>query len=129
MTIADWCMLAAVLLYLLTLAPIKPLGWRDFNNRTPRDPAFYATPVRARVLGAHNNGIETFPFFAAAILLAEFKGGSQPVVDGLAVGFIAARLAFVGAYIGDWPTTRTLLWNLGFALNVAIFVSPITWRG
>jgi len=128
MTIADWCMLAAVLLYLLTLAPIKPLGFREFNNRAPRDPAFYAPPLRARVLGAHNNGIETFPFFAAAILLAEFKGGSQPVVDGLAVGFIAARLAFVGAYIGDWPTTRTLLWNLGFLLNVLIFISPAVWR-
>jgi uncharacterized MAPEG superfamily protein len=128
MTIADWCMLAAVLLYLLTLAPIKPLGFREFNNRAPRDPAFYSTPVRTRVLGAHNNGIETFPFFAAAILLAELKGGSQPLVDGLAVGFIAVRLAFVCAYIGDWPTTRTLLWNLGFLLNVLIFISPAVWR-
>ena len=92
MTIADWCILAAVPIYLLTLAPIKPLGYRDFDNRAPRDPAFYVPPLRARVLGAHNNGIETFPFFAAAILLAEFKHGAQPMVDGLAVGFLLVRL-------------------------------------
>ena len=128
MTIADWCILGAVLIYLLTLAPIKPLGYRDFDNGAPRNPAFYAPPLRARALGAHLNGIETFPFFAAAILLAEFKHGAQPVVDGLAVGFLMVRLAFVGAYIAGWPTTRTLLWNLGFLLNVLIFVSPVMWR-
>jgi uncharacterized MAPEG superfamily protein len=128
MTIADWCILGAVLLYLLTLAPIKVLGRGAFKNSAPRDPAFYEPPVRARALGAHINGIETFPFFAAAIALAEFKGGSQPLVDSLALGFLAVRLAFVGAYVGGWPTTRTLLWNLGFLLNLLIFISPAVWR-
>ena len=128
MTIADWCILGAVLLYLLTLAPVKPLGFRDFNNAAPRDPAFYQDPVRARVLGAHLNGIETFPFFAAAILLAEMKHGSQPLIDMLSLAFLAVRLAFVAAYIGNKPTTRTLLWNLGFLVNVLIFISPAVWR-
>ena len=128
MTIADGCILGAVLLYLLTIAPIKAIGHKDFHNSAPRDPAFYAPPLRARVQGAHINGIETFPFFAAAILLAEFKHGAQPVVDGLAVGFLAVRLAFVAAYIAGWPTTRTLLWNLGFLLNVLIFISPVAWK-
>ena len=26
------------------------------------------------------------------------------------------------------PTTRTLLWNLGFLLNLLIFISPMVWR-
>ncbi len=128
MNIADWCILAAVLLYLLTLAPIKPLGYREFDNRRPRDLAFYQDPVRARVLGAHLNGIETFPFFAAAVLLAEMKHGSQPVIDALSIVFIAVRLAFIWAYIANRPTTRTLLWNLGFLVNVLIFISPAVWR-
>ncbi len=50
MTIAEWCMFAAVLLYLLTLAPIKVLGYREFNNKKPREPDFYKDPMRARVL-------------------------------------------------------------------------------
>jgi uncharacterized MAPEG superfamily protein len=127
MTIADWCLLGAVLLYLLTLAPVKAIGHRDFRNSTPRDPAFYSTPMRERALGAHLNGIETFPFFAAAVLLAEFRSARQPVVDGLALAFLVVRFLFVVAYLANRSTTRTLLWNLGFFVNVAIFVTPL-WR-
>ena len=38
MTIAEWCLLGAVLLYLLTVAPVKALRGREFNNSRPRDP-------------------------------------------------------------------------------------------
>jgi uncharacterized MAPEG superfamily protein len=42
----------------------------------------------------------------------------------LAVAFVGVRLLFVAAYLGNWPTTRTLLWNFGFAVNAAIFFMP-----
>jgi uncharacterized MAPEG superfamily protein len=125
MTIAEWCLLAAVLLYLLTLAPFKPLGYREFDNAKPRDPKFYEPPLRARALGAHLNGVETFPFFAAAVLLAEFRNAPQGRIDALAVAFIVVRLAFVAAYLGDRPWTRTALWNVGFFVNLAIFLQPL----
>jgi uncharacterized MAPEG superfamily protein len=125
MSIADWCILAAVLLYLLTLAPCKALGRGEFDNSAPRDPAFYHTKMRARALGAHLNGVETFPFFAAAILLAEGKQADQALVDGLAVAFLVLRLAFVLTYLGGLATIRSVVWNIGFAVNVAIFVSPL----
>ena len=95
MTVAEWMILAAVLVYLLTLAPFKPLGYRSFDNAKPRDPAFWRAPMRERAMGAHLNGIETFPFFAAAVLLAEFRAAPQGWIDALAVGFIVLRLAFV----------------------------------
>ncbi|HJW41909.1 MAG TPA: MAPEG family protein [Rhizomicrobium sp.] len=125
MTIAEWMLLAAVLIYLLTIAPFKPLGYREFDNAKPRDPAFYAAPLRARALGAHNNGIETFPFFAVAVLLAEFRHAPQHLIDLLAIGFVLLRLAFVAAYLLNYPWSRTLIWNLGFAVNAAIFVMPL----
>jgi len=124
MTIAEWTLLGAVLLYLLTVAPAKVLGRPRFDNSNPRDPAFYRPGLRGRALGAHLNGIETWPFFAAAVLLAEFRQQPQHWIDLLACGFLIVRLAYVVAYLGDWPTTRTLLWNLGFAVNVAIFLMP-----
>jgi uncharacterized MAPEG superfamily protein len=123
-TIADYCLFAAVLLYLLTLAPVKAIGHREFKNADPRDPEFYQKPIRARVLGAHQNGIETFPFFLGAVLLAEFRAAPQPWIDALAAAFLVTRLAYVLAYVGDRPTTRTLLWSVGFALNTAIFFLP-----
>jgi uncharacterized MAPEG superfamily protein len=124
MTIAEWCVFAIVMLYLLSIAPIKWLRFRRFDNSKPRDPAFYDDPIAARSLGAHQNGIEAFPFFAAAILLAEFRACPQRLVDELAVLFVIVRIAYVFTYLGDRPTLRSILWSLGFAINIAIFFMP-----
>jgi uncharacterized MAPEG superfamily protein len=128
MTIAEWTVFGAVLLYLLTIAPVKAIGHKTFDNAKPRDPAFYKSGLPSRALGAHINGIETFPYFAAAVLLAEFRDQSQVWIDILAVVFLVIRCAYIAAYLGNWPTTRTLLWNTAFAVNTAIFFMPV-WAG
>jgi uncharacterized MAPEG superfamily protein len=128
MTTAEWCILGAVLIYMFTIGPAKFLGARQYDNSAPRDPTFYSDPLRARLLGAHNNGLETFPFFAVAILVGELRHGSQTLIDGLAVGFLVIRLAYVAAYVGNRPTLRSTLWTLGFILNVLILVSPVLPR-
>jgi uncharacterized MAPEG superfamily protein len=128
MTVAEWCVFGAVLLYLLTIAPFKVIGSRRFDNSKPRDPAFFEDPLRARALGAHINGIETFPFFAAAVLLAEFRAAPQNLVNELAVLFLIVRIAYVFTYLGDRPTLRSILWNVGFAINLAIFFMPALRR-
>jgi uncharacterized MAPEG superfamily protein len=125
MTVAEWCVLGALILALLTVASVKWIGFRQFDNSKPRDSAFYADPVRARAFGAHQNGIESFPFFAFAVLLAEYRVGPQRLIDELAVLFLIVRIAYVFTYIGDRPTLRSILWSLGFAINLAIFLMPI----
>ena len=125
MTVAEWCVFGAVLLYLLSIAPVKWIRLRRFDNAKPRDPAFYEDPIAARALGAHQNGIEAFPFFAAAVLLAEFRLGPQRLIDELAVLFLIVRIAYVFTYLGNRPTLRSILWNIGFAINVAIFFLPV----
>ena len=125
MTVAEWCVFATLMLYLLTIGSVKWIGFRRFYNSKPRDPAFYADPIRARALGAHQNGIEAFPFFAIAVLLAEFRGGPQRPIDELAVLFLIVRIAYVLTYLGDRPTLRSILWSLGFAINLAIFFMPL----
>ena len=125
MTVAEWCVFGAVMLYLLTIAPFKAIGFRHFDNSKPRDPAFFEDPLRSRALGAHINGIETFPFFAAAVLLAEFRASPQHLIDELAVLFLIVRIAYVLTYLGDRPTLRSILWNVGFAINLGIFFMPL----
>jgi uncharacterized MAPEG superfamily protein len=124
MTAAEWCVFGALMLYLLTIAPVKWIGFRRFDNARPRDPNFYGDPLRARALGAHQNGIEAFPFFAVAVLLAEFRGGPQRLINELAVLFLIVRIAYVLTYLGDRPTLRSILWSIGFAINLAIFFMP-----
>jgi uncharacterized MAPEG superfamily protein len=127
MTLAEWMIFVAVLVSLLTIAPVKAFGYRTFDNSNPRDPAFYAPGIRARAFGAHVNGLEVFPFFAAAVLLAEFRSAPQQWIDLLSAGFIAIRLGYIFAYLANRATVRTLLWNAGFLINVAIFFIP--WWG
>jgi uncharacterized MAPEG superfamily protein len=124
MTVAEWCVFGTLMLYLLTIAAIKWIGFRRFDNARPRDPDFYDDPIRARALGAHQNGIEAFPFFAAAVLLAEFRACPQRLIDELAILFLIVRVAYVFTYLGNRPTLRSILWSIGFTINIAIFFMP-----
>ena len=105
------------MLYLLTIAPIKWIGFRRLDMPSHAIPGFIEEPIGSRALGAHQNGIEAFPFFAIAVLLAEFRGGPQRFVNELAVLFLIVRIAYVLTYLGDRPTLRSILWSLGFAIN------------
>lgn len=125
MTIAEYCIFGSVVLYLLTIVPIKWLGFREFDNSKPRDPAFYHDAIRSRALGAHQNGIEAFPFFAVAVLLAEFRAAPQNLINELAILFLIVRIAYVLTYIGNRPSLRSILWSVGFIINVAIFFLPL----
>ena len=125
MTVAEWCVFAVVALYLLTIVPVKWIGARQYDNAQPRDPAFYQDAIRARALGAHQNGIEAFPFFAAAVLLAEFRSAPQNLINELAVLFLIVRIAYVLTYIGNRPRLRSILWNLGFTIKIVIFFLPL----
>jgi uncharacterized MAPEG superfamily protein len=125
MTVAELCIFGVVAIYLLTIVPVKWIGFRHYNNSKPRDPAFYEDALRARALGAHQNGLEAFPFFAAAVLLAEFRGAPQYLINELAVLFVIVRIAYVLTYVGNRPRLRSILWNIGFVINVAIFFLPL----
>ena len=124
MTIAEWCVFGTLMLYLLTIAGAKWAGGRTFDNAKPRAPDFYSDPIRSRAFGAHQNGIEAFPFFAFAVLLAEFRLGPQRLIDELAVLFLIVRIAYVFTYLGNRPTLRSIFWSIGFAINIAIFFLP-----
>jgi len=126
MTIAELCVLGAVALYLLTIGWTKARALGQYDNRRPRDPAFYVEPVRARGLAAHQNGMEAFPFFAAAVLLAEFREAPQGWIDALAAAYLLLRLGYVAAYVADRPAVRSLIWGGALVANIAIFLLPLS---
>jgi uncharacterized MAPEG superfamily protein len=129
MTIADFMILAAILLATGSIVPAKLRRSGEYNNARPRDPGFYSDGLRARSQGAHQNGFETFPFFAAAVILAEMRHVPQGSVDVLAVAFILIRLIFVFSYLADRSTLRSACWFVGFGCNLAIFFLPVWSRG
>jgi uncharacterized MAPEG superfamily protein len=121
MTIALWCVLAAGLLpYAATLTA---KGGARFDNRNPRAWLAQQTGWRARAHAAQQNGFEAFPLFAAAVLAAHQLHAPQGRVDALALVFVAARLAYFGAYLADLHLLRSVVWAVGLGSAVAIFLS------
>lgn len=123
LTLADLSILGAVIAYMLPIIAAKYGAIKSFDNSKPRDPAFYKDPFRARALGAHQNGLEGFAFFAAAVIIAQMRGASQPLVDGLAWAYLALRLAYVALYLADKPSLRSAVWALALGVNIAILLS------
>lgn len=121
MTIALWCVLiAAMLPYVLVF--IAKIGARGFDNRKPR--AFYesAHGFRKRAVWAQQNSYEIFPLFAAAVIIAHMAGAAQARIDWLAIAFVASRVAYGVCYLADRHLLRSLVWTLGFACCVALFI-------
>ena len=67
------------------------------------------------------NSWEALPFFAAAVIIAHLLDADQTWLDWLAVGFVLLRIAYVGAYVADRSTLRSLIWTAALALNLWIF--------
>jgi uncharacterized MAPEG superfamily protein len=128
MPLAIWCVLAAGILPILT-AGVAKRGDRTFDNSKPRDWEATLQGWRKRVYAAHRNGLESFPFFAAAVLSAWTQGASQNWVDGLAVAYVVSRLLYVWAYASDRPSLRSALFGIGFLIAIAIFIAPLWASG
>jgi uncharacterized MAPEG superfamily protein len=127
LTLADLSILGAVAAYLAPIVIVKYGAIGSFDNSKPRDPAFYQDPFRARGLWAHQNGLEGFAFFAAAVVIAQMRGAPQNLADGLAVAYVALRFAYDAAYLANAASLRSAIWALGLAVNVALLLTPL-WR-
>jgi uncharacterized MAPEG superfamily protein len=126
MTLALWCVLFAGVLPYLTVGIAKSAGG-SYDNSDPRGRAASYEGIARRAHAAHLNSFESFPLFAAAVLVAEMKGGPRGMVDVLAAAFVAARCGYIACYLLDKPSLRSLLWAAGFFCAIGIFISPL-WR-
>jgi uncharacterized MAPEG superfamily protein len=121
MTTALWCVLIAGLLpYAATL--IAKAGAK-YDNRSPRDWLAKQDGFRRRADAAQTNGFETFPLFAAAVIVAQLVQAPQDKVDMLAMAFIAARVAYLVCYLADWHVLRSAAWAGGMVCAVWIFAA------
>jgi uncharacterized MAPEG superfamily protein len=121
MTIAYWCVLVAALIPYFTVAVAKSKG--DFDNAAPRDWLARQEGFRTRAVWAHQNALEAFPPFAAAVIIAHLAEAPQSWIDRLAILFILARIAYAALYILDKPTLRSIVWTVSFGCVVGLFIA------
>ncbi|MQR01866.1 MAPEG family protein [Glaciimonas soli] len=121
MTIAYWCVLLAGLMPILTVSFAK-VGGRGDDNHDPRAWLEKQSGFRRRADYAHRNHFEAFPFFAAAVIIAQQVHAAQTPLNILALVFIAARLAYTAFYLTDKPSFRSAVWFVAYLSIVGIFV-------
>ena len=120
MTIAFACVLFMGLLPYVA-AGIAKKGFEGYDNASPRQWLAKQTGFRARANAAQANLFESLPLFFAAVIIASVSHAPQARVDLLALGFVAARIAYLICYVANWPTARSTVWLAGIACVVAIF--------
>ena len=90
---------------------------------SPRDEQKPVVGVGGRVIRSFANYLQTFPFFAAAVLSAHAAG----VHDGLTIYgawiYLIARVLYVGFYIAGTPVVRTLAFLAGVVGIVMILLA------
>lgn len=125
MTIANWCVVAAGILPVLTVGMAKATSIRSrknggYDNNNPRQWEAKVEGWRQRAVAAQNNGFEALPLFVAAVLIAQQAHADQAKIDTLAMAFIAIRVAYVAIYLKDWATLRSLVWAAGLGVCIAL---------
>ena len=118
---------AALAVMVAGLLPIVCAGiakWkaRGYDNHDPRAWLARQEGWRARADAAQSNSLEAFPFFAAAVVLALQAGVDADTVAQWAWLFVGLRLVYIFCYVTDRATVRSLVWMLGLAVVIRLYV-------
>lgn len=81
-------------------------------------------PIPGRINRNFRNYMETFPFFAAAVVIAEFATVHSALTHWGAIAYIAGRIAYTALYIAGIPLIRSLFWNVATFGTLAILAAP-----
>lgn len=128
MTTPFWCVLAAWMLAYAPKIVSSVAMWQQpggYDNKMPRAQQQKLSGWGARAHNAHLNGLENFPPFAAAVLVAHVGGGDPRRASLLAISYVVIRTLYIAAYLADSDRLRSVLWALGFCATGALFVLPV----
>lgn len=126
-SLAHLSILVACALPIVCAGIAKSKGWGKprreggYDNHDPRAWLAQQTGRTARANNAQANSFEALPLFIAGVLVAQQGHAAQGTVDALALGFVAARVAYIGLYVADVQLWRSVVWTLGFGLAAALF--------
>ncbi len=127
MTIPFFCVIAAFLLNYLSKIPVMMAMQADgkYDNKNPRDQQDRLTGWGRRALGAHLNSFEVSPLFASCVLIGHLTGGNMQWNAILSITFIVSRLVYIGLYLADLDSIRSLVWATGILCSFTIAFSSV----
>lgn len=110
-----WAIVLGLLHVVLTVVLAtfdKGLKW-NLGARDSEGPP--ASAIAARINRGLRNFLETFPFFAAAVLAVVVTGRADAISALGAQLYFWARLVYVPVYAAGVPLLRTLVWTVSIA--------------
>jgi len=127
MTIELWCLFVAALLHVFSKVPLFRAQVREgsYDNNLPRTQQAKVDAAGQRALAAHQNQIESFPLFAAGVLVVTTSGVSHAFIAYFAIAYIFARIAYIYCYVQDLSTARSLIWMIGYLSSIILMISPL----
>lgn len=118
------CVLVAGLLPYVC-AMVAKWGLKKFDNHNPREWLAQQTGFRARANAAQANSFESFPLFAAGVIIATLAQVDAARIDLYAFVFVAARVGFIVCYVTDKASLRSLCWLVGLLSVVGLFAAAL----
>lgn len=97
---------------------------RDYNA-SPRDANLPLTGLAGRADRALKNHYESLPLFAIAVLAITLLDKSTGLSATLAWIYLAARVAYVPAYLMGLSPWRSLVWIISFAATVMLLLHAL----
>lgn len=85
------------------------------------------TGLAGRLDRALRNYIETFPLFAAAVLMAHIAGKHGWMTEWGAQLYFGGRVAYVALYAAGIFLLRSLVWNLA-TLGIILTLLSVIWE-
>ena len=125
MTTASWCVLVALVISQACCAIARLRARRrgdpgDVRRACERSDVF-GTP-RADGWDARRNAFQSLALFAASVLIAQQTGAPQAWVDGLALAWMAVRIAHAAFHLAGRPSLRTLAQAASLGCVLGLFV-------
>ena len=81
-------------------------------------------PIAGRITRNFRNFLETFPFFVAAILIAQAADVHSPLTHWGAIAYLGGRFVYTGLYMSGLPLIRSLFWNIASFGMLAVLAAP-----
>jgi uncharacterized MAPEG superfamily protein len=101
------------------------LKWAASSRDTEMPPL---TPIPGRINRNFRNYMETFPFFAVAVLTAQATGVHNDLTHWGSIAYIGGRIAYTILYISGMPLIRSLFWNIAAFGMLAVLAAPFVPR-
>jgi uncharacterized MAPEG superfamily protein len=85
-------------------------------------------PIPGRIVRNFRNYMETFPFYAAAVLIAHAAGVHSSLTHWGSIAWLGGRIVYTALYISGIPLIRSIAWNVAAFGMLLILAAPFMHR-